>query len=198
MTEELFTPEIAIIEKNTLTAMGLESIIEEFIPNAVVRVFSSFEELIADTPDMYAHYFVSSQIYFEHTVFFLERSPKAIVLSAGESSTLNGVPFLNICLPQKQLLRSFMNLQSEGHKHTSHPHASRAKKPKPQLSPREIDVLRLVVKGLTNKEIGDKLNIGLTTVISHRKNICEKVGIKSASGLAIFAVMQGYIEADSI
>lgn len=196
--DEQYTPEIAIIEKNTLTAMGLESIIEEFIPNAVVRVFSSFEELIADTPDMYAHYFVSSQIYFEHTVFFLERNPKAIVLSTGESTALHGVPYLNICQPQKQLIKAFMNLQSEGHKKTYHPHASRVKKPKPQLTPREVDVLRLVAKGLTNKEIGEKLNIGLTTVISHRKNICEKVGIKSASGLAIFAVMQGYIEADSI
>ena len=48
------------------------------------------------------------------------------------------------------------------------------------------------------KEIADKLNISLTTVISHRKNITEKLGIKSVSGLAIYAVMNGYIDADSI
>jgi FixJ family two-component response regulator len=42
------------------------------------------------------------------------------------------------------------------------------------------------------------LNISLTTVISHRKNITEKLGIKSVSGLAIYAVMHGYVEADRI
>ena len=75
------TPEIAIIEPNTLTALGLQTILEELIPDAIIRVFPSFAALIDDTPDMYAHYFVSIHIYFEHTSFFLERFPKAIVLS---------------------------------------------------------------------------------------------------------------------
>ena len=66
------------------------------------------------------------------------------------------------------------------------------------LSAREIEVLVLVTKGLINKEIAEKLNISLTTVISHRKNITEKLGIKSVAGLTIYAVMNGYIEADSI
>lgn len=195
---ETYTPEIAIIEKNTLTALGLETILEELIPNAVVRVFSTFEKLIDDTPDMYAHYFVSAQIYFEHTAFFLERRPKAIVLSAGESSALNGVPYLNMCLSQEKLIKTFMNMRTHGHQMKPHPHAVKMQDAPNDLTPREIDVLRLVTKGLANKEIADKLNIGLTTVISHRKNITEKLGIKSASGLAIFAVMHGYIEADSI
>ena len=67
------------------------------------------------------------------------------------------------------------------------------------LSAREIEVLVLITKGLINKEeIADKLNISLTTVISHRKNITEKLGIKSVSGLTIYAVMHGYVEADRI
>ena len=195
---DAFTPEIAIIEKNTLTALGLETILEELIPNAVVRIFPTFEKLIEDTPDMYAHYFVSAQIYFEHTSFFLERKPKAIVLSAGESSALHGVPYLNMCLSQEKLIKAFMNMRTYGHQKKPHPHAVRMPEPATDLTPREIDVLRLITKGLANKEIADKLNIALTTVISHRKNIIEKLGIRSASGLAIFAVMHGYVEADSI
>ena len=66
------------------------------------------------------------------------------------------------------------------------------------LSAREIEVLILITKGLINKEIADKLNISLTTVISHRKNITEKLGIKSVSALTIYAVMNGYISPDSI
>lgn len=59
-------------------------------------------------------------------------------------------------------------------------------------------MLIVITKGLINKEIADKLNISLTTVITHRKNITEKLGIKSVSGLTIYAVMNGYIEADRI
>ena len=61
-----------------------------------------------------------------------------------------------------------------------------------------MEVLVLLVKGLINKQIADKLNISLTTVISHRKNIVEKLGIRSLSGLTIYAVMHGYVEADSV
>ena len=45
-------PEIAIIEPNTLTALGLKSILEKIIPMAVIRTFHNFGELVDDTPDM--------------------------------------------------------------------------------------------------------------------------------------------------
>ena len=189
--------EIAILEKNTLTALGLQTILEELLPNAVIRVFPTFEELIDDTPDMYAHYFVSAQIYFEHTAFFLERRPKCIVLSAGEQPLLNGVPTLNLWQPRDVLVKSIMQLRKPGHEMTHHP-VTVQQGAERDLSPREIEVLVLLTKGLINKEIADKLNISLTTVISHRKNITEKLGIKSVSGLAIYAVMHGYIEADRV
>lgn len=157
----------------------------------------TFEELIDDTPDMYAHYFVSAQIYFEHTAFFLERRPKCIVLSAGEQPLLNGVPTLNLWQPRDVLVKSIMQLRKHGHEMTHHP-VTVQQGAERDLSPREIEVLVLLTKGLINKEIADKLNISLTTVISHRKNITEKLGIKSVSGLAIYAVMHGYIEADRV
>lgn len=191
------SPEIAIIEQNTLTALGLRTIIEEMIPDATIRVFPAFEALIDDTPDMYAHYFVSAQIYFEHTAFFLERKPKTIVLSSGGQPALNGIPTLDVLLTQDKLVASIMKLRSYGHG-TGHPGHPLPSDMEHDLSPREIEVLVLLTKGLINKEIADKLSISLTTVISHRKNITEKLGIKSVSGLAIYAVMHGYVEAGSI
>lgn len=61
------------------------------------------------------------------------------------------------------------------------------------LSERETDVLKLVVTGLSNKEIAEKLNISTHTVITHRKNISQKTGIKSVSGLTIYAVLKELI-----
>lgn len=192
-------PEIAIVEQNTLTALGLQTIIEELLPKAIIRVFPSFERLVDDTPDMYAHYFVSAQIYFAHTAFFLERKTKTIVLSGGEQPTLDGIHTLNIHLPQDKLVKDIMALRSSGHDGAQRPASSYPQHDtEHDLSPREIEVLILITKGFINKEIADKLSISLTTVISHRKNITEKLGIKSASGLAVYAVMHGYIEADSI
>lgn len=64
------------------------------------------------------------------------------------------------------------------------------------LSPREIDVLVLVAKGLMNKEISDTLNISVHTVITHRKNITRKTGIKSVSGLTVYALLNNLLSLD--
>lgn len=66
------------------------------------------------------------------------------------------------------------------------------------LSQRELDVLRLVALGFLNKEVADKLNISLNTVLSHRKNITAKLGIKTVSGLIFYCITHGYISADEI
>ena len=58
------------------------------------------------------------------------------------------------------------------------------------LTEREIEVLKLLATGATNKEIANKLFISTHTVITHRKNISQKTGIKSVSGLTIYAVVQ--------
>ena len=66
------------------------------------------------------------------------------------------------------------------------------------LSGRKKDVLQLLATGLSNKEIADKLNISIHTVISHRKNITQKTGIKTVSGLTIYAVTQNLISIDTL
>ncbi len=63
-----------------------------------------------------------------------------------------------------------------------------------QLSEREIEVLKLLVSGFSNKEIADKLFISVHTVVSHRKNISQKTGIKSQAGLTIYAISNKIIQ----
>ena len=62
-----------------------------------------------------------------------------------------------------------------------------------ELSARESDIVALVAKGLTNKEIAEQLNISVHTVITHRKNISKKTGIKSISGLTMYAILNKLI-----
>ncbi len=58
------------------------------------------------------------------------------------------------------------------------------------LSEREQEVLALVAKGLSSKEIASQLNIAVNTVNTHRKSITRKTGIKSVAGLAVYAMLK--------
>ncbi|RKD91390.1 helix-turn-helix transcriptional regulator [Mangrovibacterium diazotrophicum] len=66
------------------------------------------------------------------------------------------------------------------------------------LTQREKDVIRHIALGLSNKEMADKLNISIHTVISHRKNITEKLNIKSISGLTVYAIMNNLLDISDI
>lgn len=62
------------------------------------------------------------------------------------------------------------------------------------LTERECEILVSVAQGLTNKEIADRHNISIHTVISHRKNITRKTGIKSVAGLTVYALLNNMID----
>lgn len=66
------------------------------------------------------------------------------------------------------------------------------------LSAREKDILVCVAKGMLNKEIADFYNISIHTVITHRKNITRKTGIKTVAGLTVYALLNNLIDSSSI
>jgi len=66
------------------------------------------------------------------------------------------------------------------------------------LSSRETEVLKLLVKGLSNKEISTALFISTHTVVSHRKNITHKLNIRSVAGLTVYAMLNGLIRLEEI
>jgi len=191
---------VAIIDPNTLAALGLKQLLQNVMPIMTVDTFGAFAELEANDADSYYHYFVAMNIVLENRLFFSDRRRKTIVLTLSLDTTSQLAEFHSLCInmPESQLVRSLLMLQQHAHP------GGKNLPPMPQvlqqkiLSDREIEVMSLIVQGYINKEIADRLNIGLSTVITHRKNIMEKLGMRSVSALTIYAVMHGYVDINKI
>ena len=183
-----------------LAAVGLKQLLQNVMPIMTIDAFGSFAELEASHPDDYFHYFAAMNIVIENRPFFSERRQKTIVLTLSLDTMSQLSEFHSLCInmPEQQLVRSLLMLQQHAHGD------GRNLPPMPQvlqqkiLSDREIEVMALIVQGYINKEIADRLNIGLSTVITHRKNIMDKLGLKSVSALTIYAVMHGYVDINKI
>lgn len=67
-----------------------------------------------------------------------------------------------------------------------------------ELSSREKEILVCVAKGMLNKEIADHFNISIYTVITHRKNITRKTGIKTVAGLTVYALLNNLINMNAM
>lgn len=193
-------PKIAIIDPNTLSVLGLKAILQNVMPIMTVDTFGSFSELQANKPEQYFHYFVAMNVVLQNRTFFQANRRKTIVLtlSLDSASQLNEFHSLCINVPEKELIRSLLAIQQHGHPQGKNmPELPQALQQK-ILTDREIEVMALIVQGYINKEIADRLNIGLATVVTHRKNIMDKLGMKSVSALTIYAVMHGYVDINKI
>ena len=193
-------PKIAIIDPHTLAAVGLKQMLLNVMPIMTVDTFGSFAELEASQPDDYFHYFTAMNIVLENRSFFSARRQKTVVLTLSLDTTSQLSEFHSLCInvPEQQLVRSLLMLQQHGHPHGHNLPPMPEVLQRKVLSDREIEVMSLIVQGYINKEIADRLNIGLSTVITHRKNIMDKLGFKSVSALTIYAVMHGYVDINKI
>ena len=193
-------PKVAILDPNTFSALGLKSMLQNVIPIMTVDTFGSFTELTASDADSYYHYFVAMSVLLENKPFFLERRRKTIVLtlSLESMSQLSNFHCLCVNVTEQQLVRSLLSLQQHAHGRCEHMPSMPEVLQRKVLSDREIEVMSLIVQGYINKEIADLLNIGLSTVITHRRNIMDKLGFKSVSALTIYAVTHGYVDINKI
>ena len=193
-------PHIAIIDSNTLAVIGLKQMLQNVMPIMTVDTFGTFSEFEESVPERYYHYFVSMNIVVQYRAWFTDNQRKTIVLTLSLSDTSQLSDFHSLCInqPEPQLIRQLLMLVQHAHGN------GRNLPPMPRilqqkiLSDREIEVMSLIVQGFINKEIADRLNISLATVITHRKNIMDKLGMKSVSALTIYAVMHGYVDINKI
>lgn len=63
----------------------------------------------------------------------------------------------------------------------------------PKITPREIDILKLIAEELKNAEIAERLHISESTVETHRKNMMRKIGVNNAVGLLKYGIENGLL-----
>jgi DNA-binding NarL/FixJ family response regulator len=187
---------IMVVESSPLLAAGLKYMLSEHFSYDVVAVLESTEKLhdklISIKPDIV----IINPLLIDYTKRFMLKSmllkDRTVVCIALVSAYVDpavlkqyhGVIGLE---DGKQKIESKLReaLQCD------HPNEQ---KENYELSDREREVLIAVAKGKMNKEIADQLHISIHTVISHRKNISRKTGIKSVSGLTVYALLNNMID----
>ena len=101
------------------------------------------------------------------------------------------------CIEDDVLVPMVRMLESPGRSSYAVPNDAQAEK-REELSDREKEILVSVARGLLNKEIADRHNISINTVITHRKNITRKIGIKTVPGLTAYAILNNLIDINEI
>lgn len=199
-------PQIAIISANTLEAMTLRSLLSDITPGVDVVCYHTIEEYTAAAP-VVAHLFVSAKVLFENMELFRPLLRRTMVITEGDNTPFaqSGIRTIDATASESAIVRQILHIHQAGHPTGRHPHdmhkdgAERKNSDEVSLlSQREKEVLALLVKGHINKEIADKLNISLTTVIFHRNNISEKLKTRSLGRLTIYAVLNNIVSLSDI
>lgn len=194
-------PCIAIIDNNTLSNITLRSILWDIYNKVEVFTYCSMDEFIRDSNRHFIHFFVGSDIFFTNVDEFELLRNQTTILSTGPNRRYEAAGFkvLDISLPEQELVGKLLHIQltSRYEAHTDRPYRGGSGLLS-DLSQREKEVLQLIVKGHTNKEIADMLDISMPTAIFHRNNICDKLKTRSVGRMTIYAVLNGIVEINDI
>ncbi len=185
-----------IITPDSLQAYGLRVLLEEYF---LIEDFSFYTNINDIEVNLHKAdlIFVHADFYFSLYAKLMPVKNKTIVLAKNKGSVSPDISVLDITQEQASLLEDLNNLcaQKLNNKNTQNHQANDNKY---ELSDREIEVLALIAKGYMNKTIADELNISINTVLTHRKNLTSKLGIKTVSGMTMYAILNGLISAEDI
>ncbi len=185
------TKRIAVIVSDTLQSIGLQTLFSDYFAPVEIERFVSYDELLQHgSVDSFDYYVSEAETVALHSDFFLPRSSRTVLLTRQEGSYADSNALV-VQHPQEELIAKLHQILTSG-RQVDEMASGR------ELSSREIEVLRLVACGRINKEIAEILSISFQTVLTHRKNITAKLGIKTVSGLTFYALMNGYVTADQI
>lgn len=172
---------VIVFLNDTLQAAGLRSLLSEYFGVAATICTSQAEAEKADSQG--ALIITSPDIFCSESEFLFPRRSRVAIVSTSADAAIQ--PTCDEGTIVEALRAELDRLRSQS---SCLPAAQQS-----VLSPREESVLVLIARGFINKEIADRLEISLNTVLTHRKNIMAKLGIRSVSGLSLYALMNGYV-----
>ena len=188
-------PGFIVVISSFLLRKGMVSVLNHIRGLRVLKEFDSVSNLSGYLSIHPVDYIMMGQDCFEASAsLFLEHPElleKVILLKTEEDSAKETQASILLSDDKETVIgkiTSMLNQQQSPEK------AERSMK----LSPRETTIVRLVSMGLTNKQIAEQLFLSAHTVMTHRKNISSKLGIKSVSGLTVYAIVNNIITIEEV
>ncbi|RNC66970.1 response regulator transcription factor [Proteiniphilum sp. X52] len=194
------TLHIAILESSKIICEGIQAILYQSDMDCRIRRLGTLDELIELLESNPVDILIANPLQFvnrEKEIRKIRKSYPSLSIAGidfgmmHKPSTLTDVTF-TLYDSSEHILHLLLKLDKKSQSH------SNEKEGEENLTRREVEVLTGLVNGMLNKEIADALNISIHTVVRHRKNIAMKTGIRSQSGLTIYAISKKIISIEDI
>lgn len=192
---------ILIIEPSVIVAEGLRHIVDNLAEYTVTGILQDFGEDMETTLDDYdADLLVVDPAIFDTRTRsggkdliknWINVPVIALITNAMDASLISAYDGAIYLTDKSDEIEQKLSA-------TMHSNPSDQRGDGEELSAREKEILVCVAKGLLNKEIADHFNISIYTVITHRKNITRKTGIKTVAGLTVYALLNNLIDMNTM
>ena len=191
---------IVLIESSFLLRSGIENLLKELQGLYLTEVYDGSEKHLAEKinalkPDCII--LNPEMITDSLNSFVLSMNNRATLIGLISNNTPPQIMsrfkyHLNINDDKHELINTLKNIIGLGKSNKKKASENQS------LSKREIIILKHITLGFTNQEVAEKLFISVHTVMTHRKNITKKLGIKTVSGLTVYALLNKVIEIQDI
>ncbi len=191
---------IVVAEASYLIQQGLDAVLKKLGDNQVVQKMDKAQGLFESLSSLKPNILILNPDLFESNIESLKEESaklgdcKLVIISNDDEAEAkySADVFLHYNDGQAKILSCLEVLKDELIK------KNKNEKSNEPISAREKNILKHIALGLTNKEIADQLFISIHTVVTHRKNITHKLGIKSVSGLTVYAILNNLIAMDEV
>ncbi len=171
---------IALISLIPIHAFAMQTLILE-AETAIIDVFDDVDDFLP-TAEKYDLYVVDGGVVLGNIEYFISKKTRLLAVIDSPRVSCKSFMAVNPAGSMEEIRTAIERFLNEGMVLSEE-----------TLTSREVEVLREISTGKTQKEIADCLSISVSTVITHKKNISSKLGIRSVSGLTLYAMMNGII-----
>jgi len=174
--------------------LGMVSILNRIQGVRVLKEFGAGDPFLSYLQSHPVDYIIMSQSEFDRSHELFISKPELlekIILLQSSYTQHNAHTSIHLMEDKESIIQKIQNLLALHKQSDSSNHSM-------VLSPRETTIVRLVSMGLTNRQIAEKLFLSAHTVMTHRKNINAKLGIKSVSGLTVYAIVNNIITIEEV